>query len=142
MTEYTIEAKIRQEDVATTRNNNAIPAIIYGKDFKNLSLSIDKTLFNRLYKEAGSSNIINLSIEGKETLKSLVQEIQLDPVSGEIEHAVWLAWKNEKADVIVLEGQGSLMNPAYPGGFPGQTGDHRLGWLAEGPAFHQRLSTG
>ena len=40
-----------------------------------------------------------------------------DFVSGEIEHAVWLAWKNEKPDVIVLEGQGSLMNPAYPGGF-------------------------
>lgn len=40
-----------------------------------------------------------------------------DFVSGEIEHAVHEAWKNEKPDVIILEGQGSLMNPAYPGGF-------------------------
>lgn len=40
-----------------------------------------------------------------------------DFVSGEIEHAVHEAWKNEQPDVIVLEGQGSLMNPAYPGGF-------------------------
>ena len=40
-----------------------------------------------------------------------------DFVSGEIEHAVWSAWKNENPDVIILEGQGSLMNPAYPGGF-------------------------
>ncbi len=40
-----------------------------------------------------------------------------DFVSGEIEHAVHEAWKNEKPDIIVLEGQGSLMNPAYPGGF-------------------------
>ena len=40
-----------------------------------------------------------------------------DFVSGEIEHAVWQAWQNEKPDVIILEGQGSLMNPAYPGGF-------------------------
>ena len=40
-----------------------------------------------------------------------------DFVSGEIEHAVVSAWKNEKPDVIVVEGQGSLMNPAYPGGF-------------------------
>lgn len=40
-----------------------------------------------------------------------------DFVSGEIEHAVHEAWKNEKPDVIVIEGQGSLMNPAYPGGF-------------------------
>ena len=40
-----------------------------------------------------------------------------DFVSGEIEHAVYSAWENEKPDVIVIEGQGSLMNPAYPGGF-------------------------
>lgn len=40
-----------------------------------------------------------------------------DFVSGEIEHAVWSAWHEQKPDVIVIEGQGSLMNPAYPGGF-------------------------
>jgi uncharacterized NAD-dependent epimerase/dehydratase family protein len=40
-----------------------------------------------------------------------------DFVSGEIEHAVWSAWKEAQAEVIVIEGQGSLMNPAYPGGF-------------------------
>jgi len=40
-----------------------------------------------------------------------------DFVAGEIEHAVWAAWKEEEPDIIVIEGQGSLMNPAYPGGF-------------------------
>ncbi len=40
-----------------------------------------------------------------------------DFVSGEIENAIVSAWKNENPDVIVIEGQGSLMNPAYPGGF-------------------------
>jgi uncharacterized NAD-dependent epimerase/dehydratase family protein len=40
-----------------------------------------------------------------------------DFVAGEIEHAVWTAWKEAKPDVLVIEGQGSLMNPAYPGGF-------------------------
>lgn len=40
-----------------------------------------------------------------------------DFVSGEIEHAVVSAYKNENPDVVVIEGQGSLMNPAYPGGF-------------------------
>ena len=39
-----------------------------------------------------------------------------DFVAGEIEHAVVSAWK-DGAEVIVIEGQGSLMNPAYPGGF-------------------------
>ncbi len=40
-----------------------------------------------------------------------------DFVSGEIEHAVWSCWEDGRPDVIVLEGQGSLLNPAYPGGF-------------------------
>jgi uncharacterized NAD-dependent epimerase/dehydratase family protein len=46
-------------------------------------------------------------------LDSLVNDF----VSGEIEHAVHQAWLNEKPDLIVLEGQGSLLNPAYPGGY-------------------------
>jgi uncharacterized NAD-dependent epimerase/dehydratase family protein len=40
-----------------------------------------------------------------------------DFVSGEIEHAVWTAWHESQPLVMVIEGQGSLMNPAYPGGF-------------------------
>lgn len=40
-----------------------------------------------------------------------------DFVSGEIEYAVWNAWNEQKPDAIIIEGQGSLMNPAYPGGF-------------------------
>lgn len=40
-----------------------------------------------------------------------------DFVSGEIEYVVWEAWKDGDPQVIVIEGQGSLMNPAYPGGF-------------------------
>lgn len=46
-------------------------------------------------------------------LDSLVNDF----VSGEIEYAVWSAWNHSQPDVIVIEGQGSLMNPAYPGGF-------------------------
>jgi uncharacterized NAD-dependent epimerase/dehydratase family protein len=46
-------------------------------------------------------------------LDSLVNDF----VSGETEHAVWSAWKESSPEVIVLEGQGSLLNPAYPGGF-------------------------
>lgn len=47
------------------------------------------------------------------TMDSLINDF----VAGEIEHAVWSAWTDTQPDVIVIEGQGSLMNPAYPGGF-------------------------
>jgi uncharacterized NAD-dependent epimerase/dehydratase family protein len=47
----------------------------------------------------------------------IMDSLANDFVSGEIEHAVWGAWNRRRPDVIVIEGQGSLMNPAYPGGF-------------------------
>lgn len=40
-----------------------------------------------------------------------------DFVAGEIEHAILDAWDHEKPQVMVIEGQGSLLNPLYPGGF-------------------------
>lgn len=40
-----------------------------------------------------------------------------DFVAGEIENAILEAWDNEKPEVMIIEGQGSLMNPIYPGGF-------------------------
>lgn len=45
-------------------------------------------------------------------LDSLVNDF----VAGELEHAVVSAWDERKPGAIVIEGQGSLMNPAYPGG--------------------------
>ena len=40
-----------------------------------------------------------------------------DFVAGEIEHAILQAWDEQKPQVMVIEGQGSLLNPLYPGGF-------------------------
>ncbi|MBI4439640.1 DUF1611 domain-containing protein [Candidatus Woesearchaeota archaeon] len=40
-----------------------------------------------------------------------------DYVTGEIEHAVHSAFISEKPDVIVIEGQGAILHPAYSAGF-------------------------
>jgi uncharacterized NAD-dependent epimerase/dehydratase family protein len=47
----------------------------------------------------------------------IIDSLVNDFISGEIEHVIWKAWDERRPDVIVIEGQGSLMNPAYPGGF-------------------------
>jgi uncharacterized NAD-dependent epimerase/dehydratase family protein len=47
----------------------------------------------------------------------ILDSIVNDFVAGELEHAVFSAWQDQHPEVIIVEGQGSLMNPAYPGGF-------------------------
>jgi uncharacterized NAD-dependent epimerase/dehydratase family protein len=51
------------------------------------------------------------------TYSIMLDSLINDFLTGEIEHAVWLAWKEQEPDIIVIEGQGSLLNPAYPGGY-------------------------
>lgn len=47
----------------------------------------------------------------------LLDSLINDFVTGEIEHAIYEAFINEHPQVILLEGQGSIAHPAYPGGF-------------------------
>ncbi|TFG94627.1 MAG: DUF1611 domain-containing protein [Calditrichales bacterium] len=47
----------------------------------------------------------------------MLDSLMNDFLTGEIEHAVWKAWHETHADILVIEGQGSLLNPAYPGGY-------------------------
>ncbi|NNF03416.1 MAG: DUF1611 domain-containing protein [Rhodothermales bacterium] len=45
-------------------------------------------------------------------LDSLVNDF----VAGELEHAMVSAWSETGAEVLIVEGQGALLHPAYPGG--------------------------
>ena len=47
----------------------------------------------------------------------ILDSLDSDMVTGEIEHAFHAAWSYSSPDVIVIEGQGSLLNPATPRGF-------------------------
>lgn len=47
----------------------------------------------------------------------LLDSLVNDFLSGEVEHAILRAWAEARPDFMILEGQGSLMNPAYPGGY-------------------------
>jgi len=47
----------------------------------------------------------------------LLDSLVNDFLTGEIEQVIHRAWVEARPDFMVLEGQGSLMNPAYPGGY-------------------------
>ncbi len=68
----------------------------------------------------------------------LLDSLVSDFMAGEIEHATWLAWKEQRPDVLVLEGQGSLMNP----GLSGRIRDSRRRPSARGRAAARSRAAG
>ncbi len=72
--------------VKVLRQKGQIPAILYGKEYKNIPLLLDKIEFEKVFAHAGSSTLVNLNISNKESLKILIHEPQKDPVTDESLH--------------------------------------------------------
>jgi len=85
-----LEADLREilgSKVKQLRSQGKIPANLYGRGFENLNLSLNKSVFEKILKDAGSSTIVDLVVKDKETYKILIHEPQRDPVTGQIIHA-------------------------------------------------------
>jgi len=90
MANLILKAEIRDllgKKVKNLRTQGKIPAVLYGKDFKNLHLAINMTEFERVLVQAGTSTIVDLEIEGNEPAKILLHEPQHDAVTEQILHA-------------------------------------------------------
>lgn len=92
MTETTqpvLQATTRQEKgkkVVILRKAGLIPAILYGHGVKNLDLAVGYQAFETVYRQTGSSSLIDLQIKGHKPVKTLIQAIQHDPVTGRYLH--------------------------------------------------------
>ena len=86
----TLEAQSRTvagKQVKQLRTQGILPAVLYGHDQKNLSLSLDAHSFEKLYNQVGSTTLLQLSVDGKAIGKVLVHDIQVHPVRRMITHA-------------------------------------------------------
>ena len=69
------------------RRDGQIPAVVYGKDVETQAVAIDRrALYGVLHTDAGFNAIINLDIEGGESILTVAREVQRDPVRGDITH--------------------------------------------------------
>lgn len=83
---FSIEVKTRTEKSAVTRAQGLIPGVLYGQKIKPISVFVNGIVFEKLYKQAGESNLIDLQLDGKNPGKVLIQDVQIDPVRGNIIH--------------------------------------------------------
>lgn len=73
--------------VKQLRRDGIIPANIYGKKTKSISVQLSLKEFNKLYKEAGETNIVYITIDGEKTERPcLISHIQYNPSAGEVIH--------------------------------------------------------
>jgi len=73
--------------VKKLRQQNLIPANIFGNKIKSTAITVSFGDLKQAYKQAGETSVIDLSIEGeKESRPVLISEIQTDPISKQILH--------------------------------------------------------
>ncbi|RXJ00909.1 50S ribosomal protein L25/general stress protein Ctc [Anaerobacillus alkaliphilus] len=67
------------------RNQGNVPAVVYGKDIPNKTVSINEIEFLKTLKEAGKNGIIALTTEG-ESYEVITHDIQRGKLKGEFIH--------------------------------------------------------
>lgn len=99
MQKITLTASKREQygkQVRKLRAEGDVPAVAYGHGTDPIAIQINERQIDKVYKEAGSSRIINLDIDGG-THNAIFQEVQKDPRNGRLIHADFhLVRMNEK----------------------------------------------
>ncbi len=88
MNKITLKAekrKITGRKVKNLRKEGQIPANIYGKDVKSLSIQVGVKDLESVFKKAGETGIIEVTV-GKEVRPVLVHNMQVHPVTDEVLH--------------------------------------------------------
>ncbi|MCX6791591.1 MAG: 50S ribosomal protein L25 [Candidatus Gottesmanbacteria bacterium] len=97
MKKYSLTAQPRDivgRKVKQLRMQGAIPATVYGKNVKSVSVSVGAEAFAKVYKEAGETGLVELLINNGEKQTAglpagrpvLVHTLQRDPVSNHLLH--------------------------------------------------------
>ncbi len=68
------------------RKEMRIPGVMYGHGVTSTPISVGRSEFIRVFRGAGFSSLIDFVEEGKQAVKVLVKEIQMDPLSTDPHH--------------------------------------------------------
>lgn len=85
-----IKLALKKRDTTLTpkklRLKSVIPAVIYGHGTENKNVQVDYNSFHKAFKAAGESTLLDLEIEGDGTVKALVKDWQVEPLSNRYTH--------------------------------------------------------
>lgn len=89
MEKLQLQAKAREVQAATANNvrgQGSIPAVLYGHNIPNVHVTVAQGEFEKLFRKAGESTIVELKTDDGKTHNVLIQAIQKHYLTGTITH--------------------------------------------------------
>lgn len=77
---------VRKGGLNALREEGILPAVIYGKGFDTIPVTVDAKKFNKIIRDHGENTLLNLELDG-EDYPVIIREVQRDPIRNEIIHA-------------------------------------------------------
>lgn len=116
MTDFTISAQKRTvtgKKVSTLRTDGLVPATIYGPKTPAVTIQFKYREIELMLRNAGSTNLIDIAVEGDKTYRVLARDVQRDIIRGNILHADFFAVDEDSkirvAIPVVLTGESPII---------------------------------
>lgn len=77
---------ISGKKVNQLRHQGLIPAVIYGHGIKTTSAQVDYLTFDKIYRQVGSSTLVDLILGDNKPVKALIQDVAINPVTSKYQH--------------------------------------------------------
>lgn len=91
----TLDVVPRTTGADAVRKSGSIPAVVYGPKQEPVSISVERSQFEKTLKEAGESAVINL-VGLDEEIEVLVHDVSFNPAKGGVEHVDFYAIEKGK----------------------------------------------
>lgn len=99
------ERKQKGKAVKLLRKEGLIPACVYGHGVESKNVSVEYVPFVKVYKQAGESSLVDLIIDGGKSVKALIADIAIDPMTDRLIHVDFrevLMTEKLKAKILVV----------------------------------------
>ena len=94
-----LAAKSRTElgrKVNALRRAGFLPAVVYGEGSTGESIAVTMRDFEKIYREAGESSVIELRVEGGKNLNVMIHDVAYDPLTSKPIHADFYSVRMDK----------------------------------------------
>ncbi|MFA6042327.1 MAG: 50S ribosomal protein L25 [Patescibacteria group bacterium] len=68
------------------RKEDHIPAVVYGHGIASQTIAVPRSDFEKVFREAGESTLVTLSLQGGAPVQTLIQDVHRHPTLGTIQH--------------------------------------------------------